>query len=278
MSSAPQPIPADDPIAAKYGGVPEDNPFFRYPLNVQSLARQLVDYKIPLPSGFALARPNSPWNAALQAAGYLDPTFDATQYGSRYQLRKDFTSGTGAKALASLNMTINHLNGLREKSEALQNRSVTPWNAVANKVLTLEGDPRVTNFDMARNAVSNELTRLFRGTGGAEADIQAWKQTINSSESPEQLKGAIDTAISLLAGRAAALEDQWNKGIGKPRDFHFLSDQSRQIIQKLGYDPNSVEHGQVQTLQQQKQAPQAGGDDLSDVPTEELMRRLTGGK
>jgi hypothetical protein len=254
--------PADvDPIAAKYGGVPADNPFFRFPVNVQSLARQLVDYKIPMPAGFALARPNSPWNAALQAAVYLDPTFDATQYGARYALRRDFTSGNGAKALNSLNMTISHLNDLNQKADALNNRQVPAWNAVGNWLLTQEGgDPRVTNFNVTKNAVANELTRLFRGTGGAEADIQAWNQNINSSESPAQLKGAVETALHLLAGRAAALEDQWNKGIGKPRDFHFLSDQSKKIIGQLGYDPESVEHGEVTTIDQQKAANPQKGD------------------
>lgn len=247
MSSPAQPDLAA--IAAKYGGAPEDSDFFRYPPGVQILARQLVDYKMPVPQGMSLARPNSLWNSALQAAAQLDPTFDATQYGARFGVRKDFTSGPTSKNLTALNTVINHLGEFKKVANQLDNSWFTPWNTVANKAQTIAGKQAVPNFETVRNAVASELTRVFRGTSGAEADVQAWQKAINSSESPEQLQGALDQAMGLIAGRVSALEDQWNRGIGKPRDFHFLSDKSRQLIQQLGYDPDALERGTTGTAE-----------------------------
>jgi len=206
---------------------------------VTSVVRQLVDYKIQLPSGMALKTPY--WQQVLEKAGEFDPDFDASQYNVRLKLRQDFTSGKAADNVKSLNTVVGHLDKLHKAGQALDNSSIKKYNSVANWLASETGDKRVVAFEVARNAVANELTKVFRGTGGAEADIKSWKESIDTAGSPEQLQEAIDSAIDLMGSRLEALNSQYTKGMGKPRDFSFLDAKARKILKDLGADVDALD-------------------------------------
>lgn len=235
----------DDPSYVPTPGSMAAGDISQYPQDVQNLAKQLVKYSIPLPSGMALANPKSPWNAAIQAAAILDPSFDASQYAIRKSLRQDFTSGKSAQAITSLNTVIGHLDTLSKRADELKNKLLPSYNRAANAVLSETGNPAVKNFEIARNAVADELLKVFRSTGGTESEVQAWKQQIDSSGSPEQLKGAVNQALELLGSRVAALQNQYERGLGKPKDFQFFTAKSREILKRLGANAESMESGSV---------------------------------
>lgn len=231
--AAPPSAPTPAQIAA--GDISQFTP------NVQALAKQLVEYKIPLPTGMALSNPKSVWNAAIQAAGILDPTFDATQYPARLAMRKDFTSGKAAQTITALNTVIGHLDTLNKNGQALENAAIPIFNRGVNVVKTGTGNPAVKNFDVAKNAVADELLRVFRSTGGTETEVQSWKEQFDSSGSPEQLKGAINQAVELIGSRVSALQDQYDRGFGKPQNFKFFTPKSEKILQELsGESPTAT--------------------------------------
>jgi hypothetical protein len=76
------------------------------------------------------------------------------------------------------------------------------------------GDPRIVAFNTAKQAVADEMTRVFRGTGGSNADIEGWEKNLNAANSPEQLNAAIKQGVNLLASRANAIGEQYKKGMG----------------------------------------------------------------
>lgn len=204
------------------------------------LIKQIANYKVPLPrGGFALNNPV--WQARLKLAAAYDPTFDMTQYDARQKLRNDFTSGKGAQNIRSLNTVISHLGKFSKDADALDNTSYPAYNAVANWLETQTGDPRVKNFGIDAQAVENELSTLFKGTGATDQEIKAWRQQLDSSSSPEQFQGVVQSALALIAGRAQALQDQWNKGMGKPADFGLLSKESKDVLKRLGGDVNQFD-------------------------------------
>ncbi len=200
----------------------------------------LVDYKIPLPSGFAL---KTPWGQRiLGAASMYDPSFDATQYNVRLRLKQDFTSGKSAQNIRSLNTAISHLESLDKSVTELGNSSYPIWNAIANRGISAVGDPRVNRVMTNATAVESELASVFKGTGATDQEIKAWRERFDTSGSPEQLKkGGIDGAIELLSGRLQALQSQYETGLGKPKDFHFLSEKSRTILKKLGANVDMID-------------------------------------
>jgi hypothetical protein len=190
------------------------------------VVKKIANYEVPLPrGGFAAKDPT--WQARLKLAAAYDPTFDVTQYDARAALRKDFTSGKGAANIRSLNTVISHIGKLNDSMSALDNSSFPAYNTVANWMSTQTGDPRQNNFGMAAQAVENELSTLFKGTGATDQEIKAWRDKLSAAGSPEQFQGVVSSALDLISGRAQALQDQWTKGMGKPVDFGLLTKESK---------------------------------------------------
>ncbi len=219
----------------------ENSVLERYPPNVRNLAKQLVGYNIPLPQGFALARPNSPWNLAAQAASELDPTWNAMEYQTRLQALRNFRSGNDAEAIRSFNTVLGHLSSMKKSGEALNNTPITGLNKVINYIEQHSmDDPRVNRFLTDAAAVASELTRAFRLTGGAEADVQRWYQGLNPNLGPNNIRSGIDEAIRLLATRIAASREKYKSAMGPAADnfpIQFLYPDSMKALSELGVKP-----------------------------------------
>lgn len=244
------------------------------PQGAATTVKQLVDYKIPLPSGMALKTPY--WQNILSLAGEYDPDFDASQYNVRQKLRMDFTSGKSAENIRSLNTAVGHLDTLNKAAAALKNSSFKPYNTVANAAANMTGDKRTTDFSLAANAVAGELTKVFRGTGGSEQDIKDWKKTLDAAGSPDQMKSAIDGAVELMGSRMDALNSQYEKGMGKPKSFSFLDDRAKKILKGLGADVDSLDpvKGSTQTAPVAPATPKASVTPASGQKiTEDLLKQ-----
>ena len=207
--------------------------------NKKRTVKLIANYKAQLPTGAALRAPY--WQDMLGLAAAYDPTFDATQYSTRQRLRIDMTSGKSSQNVKSFNTAIAHLDTLKNRAADLHNRSFTPWNTLANLASQKAGDSAVTNFLTAADAVAAEAATAFKGTAGTDREIKAWRQSLSSSMSPDQINGAINTISELLAGRIRETNSQYERGMGKPKDFHFLSDKSRKILGGLGVDVNDID-------------------------------------
>jgi hypothetical protein len=177
-----------------------------------SMVKALAEGRQALPAGYSMRSPLG--QQLLADVAQYDPTFDAANLPSRIAARKAFTSGAQGKNITSFNTALGHLGTLAQNADALDNAGFTPWNAVANGVESTFGDPRVTNFNVAKQAVVDELERAFKGTGGNVHEIQQWENTLNSSRSPAQLRGAIAQAADLLHSRIGAMQDSYNAAMG----------------------------------------------------------------
>lgn len=216
----------------------DESSLARYPENMRSTIRRLADYKLPLPPRVQ----NDPyWQTALTAAGDYDPSFNVSDYANRQALKKSFETGKHADNITSFNTAIGHLSRMRDSGDALHNRWAPAWNAIANTFdSSVLGSPEVGRYEQDANAVAGELTRAFRGTGGAESDVQAWRKQMSHNGSPSQLHANVDEAIQLLKSRIQELQDQYRQGMGKnpPR---FLSDNARKVLQRMGYNADEIE-------------------------------------
>lgn len=176
-----------------------------------SQVKALAEGRMELPKGPAL---RSAAGATLLAdVAQYDPKFDAANAPARIAARKAFTSGKQGQNISAFNTALGHLGTLAQRAEELDNSGIPIWNSIANSVESATGDPRVSNFQIARQAVADELTRAFRGSGGNVHDIKGWEAAINSAQSPQQLRGAIGQAAELLGSRISALQDQYNQSI-----------------------------------------------------------------
>ena len=99
-------------------------------------------------------------------------------------------------------------------AEGLNNSGFTTYNTVANWLSRKTGDPAVVKFETDKKAVVDELTRAWRQAGGSEGDIKSWSAVLDASGSPKQLHAAIGEMGHLLEGKLAALESQYQQGMG----------------------------------------------------------------
>jgi len=183
------------------------------------------------PTSMAL---RSPMGQQLMAAvTQYDPTFDATNYAARAKTRNDFTSGKAGQAVNAMNTAIGHAGTLLDAADALNNTSFPMLNSALNAGAQAVGDPRIAQFNTARNALAGELTKAFRGSSGSEKDIQEVQQNLSAAGSPEQMKAAIGQAMKLLASKKESLADQYSKGFGTNSQPNFLDPHAQAALDKL---------------------------------------------
>lgn len=209
------------------------------PKGERALIQSILDYRVDPSKVTSLRRGER--KKIMEYVTAVDPTFDMTQYNARYRTRQDFTSGKAAVNMRGLNTAVGHLGTLANAGKALENAGAPMWNAIANFGLEQTGDPRVTRFNVAANAVESELASVFKGMGATDQEIKAWREQLSSSHSPEQIKAAVDQAVELLGSRLQALTSQFESGTGKPKDFKILNDASRKVLSDLGIDVSSID-------------------------------------
>lgn len=188
-----------------------------------TLAAQVKAYaegRQPLPGGFALKTPY--FQTLMRYITQYDPSFDAVNYNARSKTRNDFTSGKSAQSINALNTVIGHLQTLSDAADALNNSNYPTLNSIENMFLNATGDPRIKQFDTTKKAVVDELTRVWRGTGGSEGDIKTWSDQINAANSPAQLHTVIGQLGELLQSKINSLAETYKQGMGttaKPIEF-----------------------------------------------------------
>lgn len=165
------------------------------------------------------------------------PDFKQYVYPNQAAVIKDFTSGPTSKNITAINTTIGHMGTMLGAVDALKNGDVQMANKAMNSVLTAFGKPQVNNFEIAKQAVGNELMRVFRQVQASESETRDWESRFSSSQSPEQLKGAIAMGVDLLKSRIEAVNDQYKRGLNlEPEDPGFkdiLSPKSISVMKRL---------------------------------------------
>jgi len=219
----------------------------------QETVKAIAEYRFPVTN-----LRNKEMMALVQRAYAYDPSFDAKEYAVRAGVRKDFASGKAAVNIRSLNTAVAHLDSLSKAAKGLNNGSITLWNEIKNYGLTKVGDPRVKKFNTSATAVSGELATVFKSTSGTDQEIKEWRQNMDTAGSPEQIQAFVDQGIELLGGRLRALQMQYQTGLGKAKDFRFLSEPSLKILRNLGVDIESID-----PVAGAKEAPATDNSDMS---------------
>jgi len=176
--------------------------------------KALAEGRMDFPSGSALKSPY--WQEMLANVASYDPSFEAANYKARSATRKAFTSGKEAQTINALNTVSGHLGDLSDSAQKLNNFGgvLTPLNAPKNWIANAMGDPRIPQFEATKKALVDELTRVYRGTGGSESDIKTWSSALNAANSPEQLQAVSGQINELLHSKINALGDQYRQGMG----------------------------------------------------------------
>lgn len=130
----------------------------------------------------------------------------AASYTQQQTVERTFASGPTARNVQALNTVADHVNTVRKLAEAEQNGDIPRVNAILNQLNVESGYDKVTNLQTAANIMSDEIVRLLTSTGGTETDRRMMDSHFGPNMSPAQMKGALDVAEHMVAGRFKALE------------------------------------------------------------------------
>ncbi|MGA0588099.1 hypothetical protein ACO2Q2_13360 [Dyella sp. KRB-257] len=194
--------------------------------------KALAEGRLAFPTGAALKAPY--WQTMLTNVATYDPSFEAANYQARSRTRNDFTSGKAAQTINSLNTVLGHMGDLSDAADKLNNSGLPWWNKLANATLSATGDPRIKEFEANKKAVVDEMTRVYRGTGGSEQDIKTWSEALDNAGSPQQLQGVIGKISELLQSKINALTDQYRQGMGTIGQHQsFITPKAQATLRKL---------------------------------------------
>jgi hypothetical protein len=76
------------------------------------------------------------------------------------------------------------------------------------------------------------MTKVLRSGGMSDKDILSWKDTLNASRSPTELRAVIGRSIELMSSRLAALKGQHERASGRASP-EWLSPRSRAALEKI---------------------------------------------
>lgn len=145
------------------------------------------------------------------------PEYQQQVYVTRQALMKSATSGDIGKNVTAFNTAIAHANQLSQAASALDNSDMPTLNKIGNALGYQFGSDKTTNFNVIKNALSGEISKVFKGGEATDAEIKAVQEPFSAANSPAQLKGAIDNAIHLMNSKRDALQQQYQQGLqGKP--------------------------------------------------------------
>jgi hypothetical protein len=155
---------------------------------------------------------------------------EAMRYGARTAAGKAFATGKQGDTIRSLNVSVSHLQTLRELGHALENGDVTAINAAKQRFAEEFGVPAPTNFDAAKSIVADEVAKGVIGGQSAQSDRETLAASLRRSGSPQVIDGAIDTFQQLLGGQLQGLRSQYQTTTGEDNFNDFLLPETRTAL------------------------------------------------
>jgi hypothetical protein len=196
------------------------------PSAVANHAKAIAEIRERWPSGTEQAR-QPQLQQALAAAQQIDPSLNQQTYQTRQSMKNAAESGSGRINVANLanNTALFHSNTLSDAIVGLNNSSNTIMNAAINAGAGPTGGiipgavdkaDAVKQFEVARNAVSNELERSFHGVGTtAEQAVKRQIDDLSVNDAPQTQLGALKAAQDLLRGKIEANEADYRDTMGE---------------------------------------------------------------
>lgn len=223
------------------------------------MVKALIDGRMAFPSGAALRAPY--WQNLLSEVARQDPTFDAINYNARAKTRADFTSGKSAQNIKALNTAIGHLGQLNDQISGTASHNFTPLNALINGGMDVTGDPGPGLYNQTAGAVASELTQVFRGSGGAEADVKRYLGELSPNASAAQKAAAVRNIAGLLRSRLNEIGNQYQQGMGKSTDpLTLLNPHAQQVFTKLAPPEDDGSRPNVPSMTSSGGGPPFGGN------------------
>src|SRR6185312_1989791 len=211
------------------------------PPNLAAQVQAYAEGRRSFPGGAAMR--SQAVQQMMDMVGQYDPTFDQVNYNARNKTRMSFAGGADSNTTASLNQLAGHIGRLEQSIAGLDNYGgpfANAYNTVANAAAA-QLDPsfkgKLNTYNTDLQGVVSEAERLFRGSGGSEGDLNRWRSTFNSSDSPQAQMAAVKELAHLIGSRIDAQVTKYQEGMGTTaRALPALTPAAADTYRNLGID------------------------------------------
>jgi len=177
-----------------------------------SLAQKVAGGQMKIADVLTMRTPLAARKAFLNQVLQINPNFNSSDYDIEKGVAKYMTSGEGGKNLTAFNTAIEHAKQLDEAAKALSIGDNRSLNKIGNALGYEFGSDRTTNFNVIKNALSGEISKVFKGGQATDAEIKEVQGPFDAANSPAQLRGAIRNAVRLMGSKRDALKQQYEQG------------------------------------------------------------------
>lgn len=203
------------------------------PEAVENTAQMIANYDLATLKGFSLKTGFG--QAVLKRIRQLNPNFDETQYDAKRAAVTAFAKGRQGDTTRSLNVVVQHLDLVGQLGQAIHNGDVQTVNRLKNAIKEEFGNADVTNFDVAKGIVGDEIVKATIGYAGGMADRENAQNQLSRAKSWDQLAGVIKTAQGLAGGQLMGLRKQYEAGTGlKNFDQKYLMPETISALERAG--------------------------------------------
>ena len=179
----------------------------------------------------------------------IDPGFDEANMDKRYQVLKEFSDSNATKAggqVLALNTMLHHADLFQQVGAALQNGSFKPGNALYNRVTSELGSAPPQDARLVAQFLAGEVGKLSKGGVATDGEIKQIMKELGDNGSPEQIEHAGDRLVQIAAGRAIPLAEKVQDArLGNV--VKVIGPSAREILQRRGYDPDTLKKRNAQT-------------------------------
>lgn len=170
------------------------------------------------------------------------------------KVAEDFAAGKEGRNVLALNTALGHSKSALEAYQNVKNLDVKLLNMPLNVIRKEINNPNIVKLQTSLNALSGELSSVFKGTGGTDQEISHWLNVLSQDLTPIQAQSAIEQVNDLLNSRLDSLQHMRDTGMGKPAASPLLSPKGAELsneFKKLGQgkktEKSVVEDGWVYT-------------------------------
>jgi hypothetical protein len=216
---------------------------------VSPAAQMIADGKVDPQTARTMLRNNPGLLGQVQTIAGQDFGFD--KLDQRYGAIKGLApGGTGQShtAILALNTLVHHADLGIDAIDALNHGNFVPGNAAYDAIRNLGGNPAPNDFNIVKNFLSGEAAKVAQGGVPHEAEVKDAASALATKNSPDQLKGALNTLLQIAGGRMKPMIDEGksagltarNSWDSTSPDFTVLQPDSKAVLTKRGIDPNTM--------------------------------------
>ena len=162
---------------------------------------------------------------------YTNGTYQEQNYASAQKYLSSLQSGEIYRGIQSANKAINHLVSFTNDVSDLGNYStggtigdlLNAGKNELNQTFNTKTQQTIKSAQTEANGLKDELAKFFKGTGVSDVQsIENWGKQLSTSVSPNELKGVVQGALTLLSGQLQVAEQSYRNTLNKEPGNTFL--------------------------------------------------------